>query len=73
MKLETCDLEQIKGWQSCEQLKMGSYKDRLGNLKKKKSGATSPVNEYLDMALADCRSLAAVLAGDSCGRSLIEG
>lgn len=33
----------------------GSYKEKLGNLPK--SGATSPVNEYLDMALADCRSL----------------
>lgn len=31
---------------------MGPYKEKLGNLQK--SGATSPVNEYLDMALADC-------------------
>lgn len=34
---------------------MGPYKEKLGNLQK--SGATSPVNEYLDMALTDCRSL----------------
>lgn len=50
---------------------MGHYEDKLGNLQK--SGATSPVNEYLDMALADCRSLDAMLTGESFGRSLIEG
>lgn len=52
-------------------LKMGPYKEKLGNLQK--SGATSPVNEYLDMALADCRSLDAMLTDESFGRSLIEG
>lgn len=53
------------------ELKMGPYKEKLGNLQK--SGATSPLNEYLDMALADCRSLDAMLSGESFGRSLIEG
>lgn len=50
---------------------MGPYKEKLGNLQK--SGATSPVNEYLDMGLADCKVFGAMLTGESFGRSLIEG
>jgi len=50
---------------------MRCYKEKLGNLQR--SGATSPVNEYLDMALADCMSLDAMLTGESFGRSLTEG
>ncbi|KAJ7421898.1 hypothetical protein WISP_40587 [Willisornis vidua] len=42
---------------------MGPYKEKLGNLQK--SGATSPVNEYSDMALADCRSFDAMLTDHS--------